>query len=56
MDRYSEFKNAISDKVHESSAADDISIISIPIKSLPGKCCDQRKKKNTVKSMMQSVF
>ena len=37
MDRYSKFKNAISHKVHElkSSAANDISIISIPIKNLP---------------------
>ena len=37
MDRYSKFRSAISHKVHElkSSAADDISIISIPIKNLP---------------------
>ena len=27
-----------------SSDADDISIIFIPIKYLPGKCCSQRKK------------
>ena len=35
MDRYSKFKNAISHKVKElkSSAADGISIISIPIKN-----------------------
>ena len=47
MDRYSKFKNAISHKVHElkSSAANDISIISIPNKNLPGKCCGQIKKK-----------
>ena len=47
MDRYSKFKNAISHKVQElkSSAANNINIISIPIKNLPGKCCDQRKKK-----------
>ena len=47
MDRYSKFKNAISHKAHElkSSAANEISIISIPVKNLPGKCCDQRKKK-----------
>ena len=47
MDCYSKFKNAISHKVHElkSSAANDISILSIPIKNLPGKCCNQRKKK-----------
>ena len=58
MDRYSKFKNAISHKIHElkSSATNNISIISIPIKNLPGKCCDQRKKKNAVESMMQSVF
>ena len=47
MDRYSKFRIAISHKVHKlkSSAANNISIISIPIKNLPGKCCDQRKKK-----------
>ena len=47
MDRYSKFKNAIFHKVHElkGSAAYDISIISIPIKNLRGKCCGQRKKK-----------
>ena len=47
MDRYSKSKNAISHKVHElkSSAANHISIISITIKNLPGKCCDQRMKK-----------
>ena len=50
MDRYSKFKNAISHKVYElkSSASDDIGIISIQIKNLLGKCCGQRKKKNTV--------
>ena len=40
----------------KSSAANHISLISITIKNLPGKCYDQRMKKNTVKSMMQSVF
>ena len=47
VDRYSKLKNAISHKVHElkSSAANDISIISVPIKNLPGKFCDQRKEK-----------
>ena len=40
------FKNLISNKVHklESSAANDISIISFPIKNLPVKSCGQRKK------------
>ena len=47
MDRYSKFKNAISHQVHElkSSAANDISIIAIPKKNLPGKRYGQRKKK-----------
>ena len=48
MDRCSKFKNAISHQVHElksSAANDDISIIAIPNKNLPGKCCGQRKKK-----------
>ena len=47
MESYSEFKNAISHKVHElkSSAANDISITSIPIKNLTVKCRCQRKKK-----------
>ena len=47
MDRYSKFKNEISHQVYElkNSAANDISIISIPNKNLPGKCCGQRKKK-----------
>ena len=48
MDRYSKFKNAISHKVHElkSPATNDISIISIPIKNLAGKCCGQKRKKH----------
>ena len=47
VDYYSKFKNATSHKVHElkSSAANDTNIISIPTKSLPGKCCGQGKKK-----------
>ena len=47
MDRYSKFKNAISHQVHElkSSAANDVSMIAIPNRNLPGKCCSQRKKK-----------
>ena len=56
--RCSKFENAISHKVHEfkSSAANDISIISIPIKNLSGKCCGQRKEKNTVQRVMQAVY
>ena len=44
---YSKFKNAISQKIHElkSSVANDISIISIPIKNLTGRCCGQKRKK-----------
>ena len=43
----SKFKNTISHKVHalKSSTVKDISIISFPIKNLPGKSCGQRKKK-----------
>ena len=46
MDCYSKFKNAISQN-HElkSSAGNDISITSIPVKNLSGKCYGQRKKK-----------
>ena len=47
MDHYSKFENVISHKVQElkSSAADDISIIFIPIKNHPGKCCGVWSKK-----------
>ena len=47
MDECSKFKNAIPHKVHElkSSAAIYISIISFPIKILPGKSCGQIRKK-----------
>ena len=50
MDRYFKFKNAISHQVHKlkSSAANDVSIITIPNKNLPGKCCGQRKKKSSL--------
>ena len=58
MDRYSEFKNAISHKVHELkiSAANDINITSIPIKNLPGKCCGQRKKKYSLTHQASSLL
>ena len=48
MDRYSEFKMQYPTKFTnfiKSSAANDIRIIAIPNKNLPGKCCGQRKKK-----------
>ena len=58
MDHYSKFKKAISHKVHElnSSSANDISIISIPIKNLPGKCCGQRRKKYSLTHDPSSLF
>ena len=49
VDCYSKFKNAISHKVHElkSSAANDISIISIPIKIFQANAVI-KERKNTV--------
>ena len=58
MDRYSILKNAISHKVDElkSSAANDISIISIPVKNIPDKRCGQRKKKYSQTHDASSLF
>ena len=58
MDRYSKSKNAISHQVYElkSSAANDISIIAIPNKNLPGKCYGQRKKNYSLMNDKSSLL